>query len=169
MSHYLSILKYFPVFLLVTIASIYLSLTFEVDGYRPPFEQAKQFATFQDVFTVTLRDPGYSFIQNFFAKFLSFKVFIAGFIAISLLIKFLGLLSIKRQLTLWDVLPYLLILGFLHEPIQMRAAMALSIGFWSMILFIRNQRVWALLVLMFAATFHISILIFLGEKFFMFA
>jgi hypothetical protein len=161
MSYCLSLLKYFPVFLLVTIASIYLSLTFEVDGYRPPFEQAKQFATFQDLFTVTLRDPGYSFIQNFFAKLLNFKVFIAGFIAISLLIKFLGLLSIKRQLTLWDVLPYLLILGFLHEPIQMRAAMALSIGFWSMILFIRNQRVWAFLVLIFAATFHISILIFL--------
>ena len=161
MSYWLSILKYSPVFLLVTVASIYLSLGFEVDGYRPPFEQAKQFATLQDLFTVTLRDPGYSFIQNFFAKRISFETFMAGFVAISLMIKFLGFLSIKRQLTFWDVLPYLLILGFLHEPIQMRAAMALSIGFWSMILFIRNQKIWALLVLMFAATFHISILVFL--------
>jgi hypothetical protein len=161
MSFFLAILRYAPIFLFVSGLLIYLGLAFEVDGYRAPFVQASQFSGFHDLFIVTLRDPGYSFIQNFFAKLICFEVFMAAFIASSLLIKYFGFIFVNRRPTLWDVLPYLLILGFLHEPIQIRAAMALAIGFWSMILFVKNQKLWALLVLLLAATFHASALVFI--------
>jgi hypothetical protein len=160
MNFFSAILRYSPIFLLVSSGLIYLGLTFEVDGYRAPFVQASQFSGFHDLFVVTLRDPGYSFIQNFFAKLIRFEVFMVAFITSSLLIKYLGFIFVNRRPTLLDFLPYLLTLGFLHEPIQIRAAMALAISFWSMILFVRNQKLWALLVLLLAGTFHASALVF---------
>jgi len=102
------------------------------------------------------KDPAYFLAQAGFSGLISFDVFFGLLIFLCLGLKFYALLQVNRAPGVLDVAPYLLALGFLHEGIQMRIAIALSIALWAIIYFAKNQRVLALLILAFACTFHIS-------------
>jgi len=119
------------------------------------------------------KDPTYFFAQAGFSGLISFDVFFGLLIFLCLGLKFYALLQVNKAPGVLDVAPYLLVLGFLHEGIQMRIAIALSIALWAIIYFAKNQRALALLILAFACTFHISaaafflvfFLVFLYERF----
>ena len=103
-----------------------------------------------------LRDPAYFLFQAVLSSWISFDVFFGLLIFICLALKFSALLQVNSEPGILDVAPYLLVLGFLHEGIQMRIAIALSIAIWSLVLFAKNQRLAALLILAVACTFHMS-------------
>jgi len=119
------------------------------------------------------KDPAYFLTQAGFSGLVSFDIFFGALIFLCLSLKFSALLQVNKAPGILDVAPYLLVLGFLHEGIQMRIAIALSIALWAIICFAKNQRVLALLILAFACTFHISaaafflvfFLVFLYERF----
>jgi len=119
------------------------------------------------------KDPAYFLIQAGFSGLISFDVFFGLLIFLCLSLKFYALLQVNKAPGVLDVAPYLFILGFLHEGIQMRIAIALSIALWAIIYFAKNQRTCALLILTFACTFHVSaaafflvfFLVFLYERF----
>lgn len=115
------------------------------------------------------KDPFYFLIQAIFSGLMNFESFFAGLIFLCLALKFSALLQVNRSPTILDVLPYFLVLGFLHEGIQMRIAIALSIAIWSIILYAKNQRFLALLILALASTFHISASTFFAVFFLLFA
>lgn len=108
-----------------------------------------------------LKDPAYFILQNLFGSFVSFPIFFVVIIWSSLFIKLRALLILEPHISWWHVIPYLLVLGFLHEGIQVRIALALSIALWALVLYV-HQRQWsALIVLLMASTFHLSVLAFL--------
>jgi len=119
------------------------------------------------------KDPSYFLVQAGLSSFVTFEVFFGLLIFLCLALKFFALLQANKRPGILDVAPYLLVLGFLHEGIQMRIAIALSIALWAIIYFAKNQRVLALLILVLACTFHISVstfflvffLVFLYERF----
>lgn len=115
------------------------------------------------------KDPFYFLIQAIFSGLINFELFFAGLIFLCLAFKFSALLQVNRSPTILDVLPYFLVLGFLHEGIQMRIAIALSIAIWSIILYAKNQRFLALFILALASTFHISASTFFAVFFLLFA
>ena len=105
----------------------------------------------------TLKDPGYFLIQNLMSSIAGFEIFFGLLIFLCLVLKFCALLQVNSRPYLLDVLPYFLLLGFLHEGIQIRIAIALSITLWAIIFFAKNQRILALFILLLACTFHISV------------
>lgn len=105
---------------------------------------------------VYTKDPAYFLVQAGLAGFVNFEVFFGLLIFTCLALKFSALLQVTPRPGLLDVAPYLLVLGFLHEGIQMRIAIALSIAIWAIIFYAKNQRLLAWMVLAFASTFHIS-------------
>lgn len=122
---------------------------------------------------VYTKDPAYFLVQAALAGLLSFQVYFGLLIFVCLALKFSALLQVNPKPTILDVAPYLLVLGFLHEGIQMRIAIALSIALWAIVYFAKNQRGLALCILAFASTFHISasaffivfLLLYLYERF----
>jgi len=119
------------------------------------------------------KDPSYFLVQASLSSFVTFEVFFGLLIFLCLALKFFALLRVNKRPGILNVAPYLLVLGFLHEGIQMRIAIALSIALWAIIYFAKNQRFLALLILSFACTFHISaaafflvfFMVFLYERF----
>lgn len=152
--------NYFLVFVLLGIALVFLSLHFRVDGYEGPFLQAAS-GSISDIFSSPHRDPAYSFLMNVFSRLVSFEVFAAGLIILALGLKMFGLLAINPRPVFLDILPYVFLMSLLHEAIQIRAAIALSIVLWAMVYFVRNQKLVAVILVLFAATFHVSVLSFL--------
>lgn len=102
------------------------------------------------------KDPAYFLVQASLAGLLNFEMFFGILIFTCLVLKFSALLQVTPKPGLLDVAPYLLVLGFLHEGIQMRIAIALSISIWAIIFYAKNQRLLALFILALASTFHIS-------------
>ena len=126
------------------------------------------------IFTIDYaRDPAYFLVQASLAGLLNFQMFFGLLIFACLALKFSALLQVNSMPTILDVAPYLLVLGFLHEGIQMRIAIALSIALWAIVYFAKNQRGLALCILAFASAFHISasaffivfLLLYLYERF----
>lgn len=157
-------IKSLAILVLLTAILGSLSLYFEIDEYRRQFEIARSTRFVEQIFSFKAQDHAFSFLQNFFAEFFDFKFFAVFCIFLALSLKMIALLSINKNLTLLSVLPYILVLSFLHEGIQIRVAIALSIVFIAIIYFIRDKKLSAWLLLILAAMFHMSALIF-GEVF----
>ena len=145
-------------FLLVWATLTAVNLHWLIDNsYLYMFADASKLDPFQKVpLALGLKDPGYFLVQNIMSSFASFETFFGLLIFICLALKFSALLQVNTKVGVLDVLPYFLILGFLHEGIQIRIAIALSIALWAIVFFAKNQRVLACFILLVACTFHIS-------------
>lgn len=155
-------------FLLVWLALFFININWSRDrhSYFKNYEYAT-FASTNSIFNRTCLifdwcfEPGYYFIQALFAGFLSYSEFIGVVLLICLSIKYFALLKVSPKPTWGLVLPYLFILGFLHEGTQIRVALALSIILWSFIYW-AQARIWlAFLLVLVAAIFHISAVLFM--------
>ena len=127
-------------------------------GYKNSFTDSvlKNFST-RILAILYTRDPAYYLVQAVFAGLLNFQMFFGLLIFSCLALKFAALLQANSRPGILDVAPYLLVLGFLHEGIQIRIAIALSIALWALVYFAKNQRGLALCVIAFANAFHISV------------
>jgi len=155
--------SYSVAFVLIAAGLSALNLYFLVDGsYWAMFIAAQKLSVQEKLVSLSLpKDPSYFILQNLLGSFFSFPVFFILIIFASLLIKFRALLFLKKHISLWHVIPYLAVLGFLHEGIQVRIALALSIALWALVLYV-YQRPWAaLFILLLASTFHLSVLAFI--------
>lgn len=150
--------QYVVGFLLVWVTLTAVNLHWLIDNwYQNSFNQNVAQNFIERLRTIDyLRDPAYFLLQAVLSSWISFDVFFGFLIFICLALKFSALLQVNFQPRILDVAPYLLVLGFLHEGIQMRIAIALSIAIWSLILFAKNQRLMALVVLAIACFFHVS-------------
>lgn len=151
--------QYVVGFLLVWAMLTAVNLHWLIDNwYQYSFNQNVSLDLLGRIFAIDyLKDPAYFFVQAVLTGWLSFNVFFGVLIFACLSLKFSALLQVSPRPGILDVAPYLLVLGFLHEGIQMRIAIALSIAIWSLIFFVKNQRVLAAIVLVVASTFHISV------------
>ncbi len=150
--------QYIVGFLLVWATLTVVNLHWLIDdSYLKMFLEVSPIGLSQKLsLALTVKDPGYFFVQNIMSSFASFETFFGLLIFICLALKFSALLQVNTKVGVLDVLPYFLILGFLHEGIQIRIAIALSIALWAIVFFAKNQRVLACFVLLVACTFHIS-------------
>ena len=156
-------LIYSAVFVFIAGCLSALNLYFLVDDSYQRLYGVSQALSFDQKFLdfSALKDPSYFILQNLFGSFVSFPIFFACIIWSSLFIKFRALLSLESDLSWWHIAPYLVVLGFLHEGIQVRIALALSIALWALVLYV-YQRPWAaLFILLLASTFHLSVLAFI--------
>lgn len=129
----------------------------DISSYRAWFSKVDTLSSIDRFININwLHDPGYFLLQSFLSIFFTFEIFIAIVIFICLFIKLFALLSILQKISLLDVLPYFLMLSFLHEGTQIRIALALSIALWALVVFAKNQQFLACLILILASTFHIS-------------
>ena len=127
------------------------------DSYLKMFLDVSSLGVSQKIpLAFSLKDPGYFLLQNIMSGLISFKVFFGLLIFLCLALKFSALVEVNPNVGILDVLPYFLVLGFLHEGIQIRIALALSISLWAIVLLANNQRMLAFLILLLACTFHIS-------------
>lgn len=155
--------SYSVAFVLIAAGLSALNLYFLVDdSYSRLFYESQALSAWQKLTVFSLlKDPAYFILQNLLGSFVSFPIFFILIIFTSLLIKFRALLYLEKPISLWHVMPYLAVLGFLHEGIQVRIALALSVALWSLVLFVKDQQWRSLLVLLLASTFHLSVLAFL--------
>ena len=86
-----------------------------------------------------------------------FEIFFGLLIFGALSVKLLALLRVTPNPSLLDILPYFMVLSFLHDGTQIRVALALSIALWALIEFAQGKRLLAILILSIACTFHISV------------
>ena len=110
---------------------------------------------FQDI--RPLKEPAYHLLERIAAPSVPFGLFLMLIIFSCLLLKLVALQSVSQNLHWMHVLPYLLVLSFLHEGTQLRIAIALSIALWAIIFFARQQVIPAIGLLLLAATFHLSV------------
>ena len=150
--------QYVVGFLLVWAMLTAVNLHWLIDNwYQWSFDQNASQAFMERIFTIDyLKDPAYFLVQAVLSSLFSFKVFFGILIFTCLALKFTALMQVNPRPGILDVAPYLLVLGFLHEGIQMRIAIALSIAIWALIFFAKNQRIFAAIILAVASTFHIS-------------
>jgi len=162
-------------FLAVWFVLAFTNLHWLIDGW---YQQAFNLNSSQDFLSRIhgldfSKDPSYFLVQAGLSSFVNFEVFFGLLIYFCLALKFFALLQVNKRPGILDVAPYLLVLGFLHEGIQIRIAIALSIALWAIVYFAKNQRILSLFILAFACTFHISaatfflvfFLVFLFERF----
>jgi len=105
------------------------------------------------------RDPGFFFTQAIFVEFSSYYLWIAFLVLASLLSKYIFVTKFWSNPSFLLFVPYLLVLSYLHEGTQIRAAIALAIGVWVFYASFNRQYVLACALLALAATFHLSVLI----------
>lgn len=167
--------RYLGGFLAVWFLLTTLNLHWSVDLYQ--YQLAFNSNKSQDLLTRLLavdlkKDPSYFLLQAGIFGLFNFQIFFGLLIFCCLALKFSALLRVNSKPGILDVIPYLLVLGLIHEGIQMRIAIALSIALWAIIFFANHQRVLALFILAMACTFHISaatfflvfLLVFLYER-----
>jgi len=106
------------------------------------------------------REPGFLGLMKLFANFGSFNLFLFVVIFFSFALKFYAFEQIKPQLNLMNFLPYLAVLSFLHEGVQIRIAIALSLALLAIIFYIKSRKILATLFLLSAISFHVTTLIF---------
>lgn len=161
MRNYLQKLK--PYIFLVAVWAILVVLSFaysrDLFAYHCWFDNASALAPMARFFGLSgyFHDPAYYFLQAIGTMILPFEAFFILLILVALVIKLIALLRITKTPTLLDVLPYLMVLSFLHEGTQIRVALALSIALWSLIVFAEGKRVEAALILCLASAFHLSV------------
>lgn len=132
------------------------------DSYLKMFLDASSLGISQKLpLAFTLKDPGYFLLQNIMSGLISFKIFFGLLIFLCLALKFSALVEVNPNVKILDIIPYFLVLGFLHEGIQIRIALALSIALWAIIFFAKKQGLLAFLILLLACSFHISAATFL--------
>ena len=150
--------QYVVGFLLVWATLTAVNLHWLIDNwYQWSFDQNASQAFMERIFTIDyLKDPAYFLVQAVLSSLFSFKVFFGILIFTCLALKFTALMQVNPRPGILDVAPYLLVLGFLHEGIQIRIAIALSIAIWGIIFFAKNQRSLALGLILFASAFHVS-------------
>lgn len=156
-------LFYCLAFALIASGLTWLNLHFLIDNsYLQMFEVGQSLNLAQKITTpFFLKDPGYFIFQNITGIFLNFNAFFVVIIFLSLFIKFKALLYIEKDVSIWLVLPYLFVLGFLHEGIQVRIALALSFVLWATIFYVREKWLLAILLALIGGTFHLSALAFI--------
>lgn len=139
-----------------------LTLSRDVLIYKTYFYEASP-RNFIDRFTLGfehLREAGFYFIQNVVVNLVPFHAYLAIVIFLALLIKYLALLRLNPKPNIFDVLPYFLVLGLLHEGTQLRIACALSVIFWAMVYFSSGKRPLAFILIVMAVFFHNTTLVF---------
>jgi hypothetical protein len=142
---------------------IWLNLHFLIDlDYLKMYEVSQSLSVNQKFISPFLsKDPGYFILQNAAGFFFDFNVFFSIVISISLYLKFRALLSIEGNPSFWHVLPYLFVLSFLHEGIQVRIALALSLALWAIIMYAKEKWLLALLLILLGGSVHLSALTFI--------
>lgn len=152
------------VIFLMTIGFLaWLNLYFLIDElYKSWFLHAQSLSVFQAItFYPENKDPAYFLLQNTMSVFVNFPIFFICIISLSLLLKLTALLSVEKDISLLHVLPYLFVLSFLHEGIQVRIALALSFALWAIIMYARKKWLLSFVLLLVGGTFHLSALTFL--------
>jgi hypothetical protein len=153
-------LKSLPILFLLTAILGFFNVYYEVDTYRGPYYQAQLNESIFDFTNSAFQEIGFSFLQNLFVELLSFEVFTFLCIFVALSIKLFGLVQTTKNPTFLFILPYIFVFSFIHEAIQIRAALALSVVYIAIIFFANGRKFFSLLILCLAATFHLSTLIF---------
>jgi hypothetical protein len=106
-------------------------------------------------------EPGYFTLQALSVDFLSYKIFAGLIIFLALAIKYLALKRMLPRPSCLVVLPWLLVLSFLHEGTQLRGALSLSVVFLAITFWVQDKALIALLLILLASLFHSSALIFI--------
>jgi hypothetical protein len=133
----------------------------DFNNYRALYERSYNLSLIDRITSINFAyDPSFFILQSFSSAFIPFEVFVFGVVLICLSLKLTALLEIRPEPTILDVMPYFLILSFLHEGTQLRIALAISVAFWSLVFFAKNRRLLACLTLLMACTFHISAAVF---------
>jgi hypothetical protein len=151
------------IFLVVAVFLVCLNFYFLIDvSHKYWFLEAQSLPLPQKiVFNPENKDPAYFIFQNTIGIFANFASFFTFIISLSLFLKFKALLSVEKNISFWHVLPYLFVLSFLHEGIQVRIALALSFALWSIVMFAQKKWLLSFILLMVGGTFHLSVLTFL--------
>lgn len=151
-------LHYFLLFFSCWAFLTFLNLHFLIDNeYAKMFFDAQSSGIANSISKMNFtKDPTYFLLQNISATFIEFKVFFGALILLCLMLKFTALLQVNAKPNLLDVAPYFLVLAFLHEGIQIRIAIALSIALWSIIFFVKKRFLFSVLLLIIASSFHIT-------------
>lgn len=108
----------------------------------------------------SFKEIGFFSLVNLSAKFISFNTFLFLIILASLSLKFYALMKMKENFSWLNTLPYFLVLIFLHEGTQIRIAIALSIFLCALIFYLKDKFIFAAILLLISASFHVTILIF---------
>jgi hypothetical protein len=108
----------------------------------------------------SFKEIGFFSLVNLAARFTSFNYFLFLIILASLSLKFYALRKLKDNFSWFNILPYLMVLIFLHEGTQIRIAISLSIFLWALIFYLKDKLILAAILLLVAASFHVTILIF---------
>ena len=157
--------KYLGLFILIWSSLFFLNINWsrDINSYNQFYLSVANLDFFERfrVDSGFSQEFGFYLIQNLFSGHISFPGYIAFLIFSSLLLKFFALLKLNSAPQVFDVLPYLLLLGFLHEGAQLRIALALSIVLWAIVMWARNNLWESLLLFLLAITFHSSVIIFL--------
>lgn len=150
----------FVLVVLATLVGIQLYLSRDLHEYRRFFTEAAQLPLVSRFVQLNwLRDPGYFLIQNIGASFLPFALWMSFLVTLAWLSKYIFIRYWWPNRTPVVCLPYLLILSFLHEGTQIRAALAVAIAIWA--IWACKQRRYELTILLFAfaSSLHLSVLI----------
>jgi hypothetical protein len=150
-------------FSLITSFLVWLNLYFLIDNeYVRMFEVGQSLGFIQKFIAPFLsKDSGYFLLQNALGNFLNFNAFFSLVIVISLFLKYKALFSIEKSASFWHVLPYLFVLSFLHEGIQVRIALALSFALWAIVMYVREKLLLAFLLILLGGSVHLSALTFI--------
>ena len=139
-----------------------LFLSRDIDDYGVNFNLAKAQNLSERLLAINwLKDPAYFLAQAFSAGMMPISIFFGIIIASCLALKWLALRQLVDRPGWIIILPYLCVLSFLHEGTQIRIAIALSIALWSLVLWSKEKYLNAFLLILLAASFHISGITFL--------
>jgi hypothetical protein len=135
-------------------------------NYVAYYDYIPEIFSFED----TRFEPGFHLAAWFFRHKigLSFDQFTMLIVAISLAIKFY---LFRKYLAhpLLAVVAYFLIFYGIHEYTQIRAALALALGYWAIHLVMERRWIWAVLLFAVSLTFHTSAILllpaFIGAQF----
>jgi hypothetical protein len=141
----------------------WLNLYFLIDdSYKKLFLEGQLLESSEIItFNPANRDPAFFVLQNTIGVFANFSIFFIGIISLSLFLKFKTLLSIEKEISFWHVLPFLFVLSFLHEGVQIRIALALAFALWAIIMYAKEKWLLAFIMLLVSGTFHLAVLTFL--------
>lgn len=104
-------------------------------------------------------EPVFSIIQIALSEFIPFYLFVCFIVFFSLALKFSAIINIYSKAYFLYFVPYLLVLGFLHEGTQIRIGLALSVAIWSIIFYCRFRFLLAAITLIVAIFIHVSVVI----------
>lgn len=138
----------------------------DYEGYRTWFQDSPILSEIVDgTEALSQRDPGFTLICSLFKSFgIPFEslIFFAAFVAIALKMRAIWLMSPMPLLSVFFYVPYLFLL---QEMTQIRAGMAAAIFLCAIPSLVKKKYVSYVLLIILAACFHFSALIFIGFAF----